>query len=111
MNPTTKTMLIAVGSISAIFIVPALIIVLRDYLNIIIFIPLFIYCFGIVGYYLYHDLLPIIKQKQLEEDEIMRRFEGNPEKIHFYKGFKKYFDGELNAKELEKWLINHPVKH
>jgi hypothetical protein len=32
----------------------------------------------------------------------MIRFNGDKDKIRYYKGFKKHFDGDLNLKELEK---------
>jgi hypothetical protein len=50
-------------------------------------------------------------QKHLEEESIIHGFNGDPEKIRFYRAYKKYFDGDLNLKQLEKWLIDHPIKH
>ena len=50
-------------------------------------------------------------RKHLEEEQVMARFNGDPEKIRFYKGFKKHFDGDLNLEELERWFINHPRKN
>lgn len=111
MNPVTKTLLIVLGSILGIFLVPLLLIVLHEYINAFIFITTVLACFILFGYHSYQELFPIIQQKQLEEEAIMARFNGDPEKIRFYKGFKKYFDGSLNADELKKWFMNHSRKH
>lgn len=111
MNPVTKTLLIVIGSILGIFLVPLLLIISRDYINAFIFITTVLACFILFGYYSYQELLTTLEKEQLEEEEIIQRFDGDPEKIRFYKGFKKYFDGILSAKELEKWLIDHPRKY
>ena len=68
-------------------------------------------CFVLFAYYTYQEFLPEIRRTQLEEAEIMARFDGDPEKIRFYRGFKKYFDGSLSAEGLEQWFLNHPGKH
>lgn len=94
-----------------IFIVPAILIIFHDYINAFIFITSVLACFILFGYFSYEEILPIIKKEQLQEEEIMARFDGDPEKIRFYRGFKKHFDGELNLEQLEKWFINHPRKH
>lgn len=111
MSPTAKTLLIVVGSVLGIFIVPAVLIIFHDYINAFIFIMSVLACFILFGYYSYEELLPVLKKAQLEEDEIMARFAGDPEKIRFYRGFKKHFNGELNLKELEQWFLTHPRKH
>jgi hypothetical protein len=49
-------------------------------------------------------------RKHLEEEEIIHRFNGNKDKIRYYKGFKKHFDGDLNLEQLEKWFDHHPHK-
>ena len=48
--------------------------------------------------------------QKIQEQQIYHQFNGDPEKIRFYKGFKKYFDGELNIDELEHWFKHHPSK-
>jgi hypothetical protein len=57
---------------------------------------------------LYLEILPILIREHLQEQEIIQRFAGNKEKIRFYRGFKKYFDGDFNAEGLKKWFMNHP---
>ena len=111
MNPVTKTLLLILGTILAVFAVPAVLIIFRDYLNAFFAVVLVLTCFVLFAYYTYQEFLPEFQRAQLEEDEIMARFEGDPEKIRFYRGFKKHFDGDLNLKQLEQWLINHPRKH
>ena len=111
MNPVAKTLLLTLGTILAVFAIPAVLIIFHAYLNAFFAIVLFVACFVLFAYYTYQEFLPEFQQAQLEEDEIMARFEGDPEKIRFYRGFKKHFDGDLNLEQLEKWLIDHPRKY
>jgi Ca2+/Na+ antiporter len=111
MNPVAKTLLLILGTILAVFAVPVVLIVFHAYLNAFFAIVVFVICVVLFVYYSYQELLPEIRRAQLEEAEIMARFEGDPEKIRFYQGFKKHFDGQLNLKQLEQWLIDHPRKH
>ena len=103
--------MIVLGSIAGIFIVPAILIIFHEYINAFIFIISVLACFILFGYYSYQELLPEFQRAQLEEDQIMARFNGDPEKIRFYRAFKKHFDGDLNLEQLEKWLIDHPRKN
>jgi hypothetical protein len=111
MNPVAKTLLLTLGTILAVFAVPAVLIIFHAYLNAFFAVVLVLSCFVLFAYYTYQEFLPEFQQAQLEEDEIIARFEGDPEKIRFYRGFKKHFDGDLDLKQLEQWLINHPRKH
>ena len=110
MNPVTKTLSIILGSILGIFLVPAILIIFHDYINAFLAITLFIACFIIFGYISYEELLPIVQREKLEEEQIMHRFNGDKDKIRYYKGFKKHFDGDLNLEELKKWFMKHPRK-
>jgi hypothetical protein len=110
-NPVTKTLLIIVGSIVGTFLVPFILIVFHDYLNAFFAIFLFILNFLLFGYYAYIDFYPVLLKRHLEEEDIIHQFHGDPNKIRFYKGFKKYFDGDLNEEGLKNWLIHHQVKH
>ena len=103
--------MIVLGSIAGIFIVPAILIIFHEYINAFIFIISVLACFILFGYYSYQEIYPEIMRKHLEEEQVMARFNGDPEKIRFYKGFKKHFDGDLNLEELERWFINHPRKN
>jgi Ca2+/Na+ antiporter len=111
MNPVTKTLLLTLGTILAMVAVPAVLIIFHVYLNAFFAIVLVLTCFVLFAYYTYQEFLPEFQQAQLEEEQIMHRFAGDPEKIRFYRGFKKHFDGDLNLDELKQWLIDHPRKH
>ena len=111
MNPVAKTLLLVLGTILAVFAVPVVLIIFHAYLNAFFAVVLVLTCFVLFAYYTYQEFLPEFRRAQLEEEQIMARFEGNPDKIRFYRGFKKHFDGDLNLKQLEQWLIDHPRKH
>jgi Ca2+/Na+ antiporter len=111
MNPVTKTLLLILGTILAVFAVPVVLIIFHAYLNAFFAIVLVLTCFVLFAYYTYQEFLLEFQQAHLEEEQIIARFEGNPDKIRFYRGFKKHFDGDLNLKQLEQWLIDHPRKH
>jgi hypothetical protein len=111
MNPVTKTLLLILGTILAVFAVPAVLIIFHAYLNAFFAVVLVLTCFVLFAYGTYQEFLPEFRQAQLEEEQIMARFAGNPEKIRFYRAFKKHFDGDLDLKQLEQWLIDHPRKH
>ena len=110
MNPVTKTLLIVLGSILGVFLVPAILIIFHDYINAFFAITLFIACFIIFGYISYEEFYPEINRIHLEEEAIFHQFHGDKDKIRYYKGFKKHFDGELNVEQLGKWFEKHPHK-
>ena len=111
MNPVAKTLLLTLGTILAVFAVPAVLIIFHAYLNAFFAVVLVLTCFVLFVYYTYQEFLPEFRQAHLEEEQVMARFDGDPEKIRFYQGFKKHFDGQLNLKQLEQWLMDHPRKH
>jgi len=111
MNPVIKTLLLILGTILTVFAVPALMIVFHAYLNAFFAIVLVLTCFVLFVYYTYQELLLEFRQAHLEEKQVMTRFAGDPEKIRFYRGFKKHFDGDLDLKQLEQWFIKHPRQH
>jgi hypothetical protein len=111
MNPVAKTLLLLAGTILAMVAVPAVLIVFHAYLNAFFAIVLVLTCFVLVVYQSYQELLPEFQQAHLEEQQIMARFNGDPEKIRFYRGFKKHFDGDLDLTQLRQWLIDHPRQH
>ena len=111
MKATHKTLLIVLGTIASVFIVPATIIIFHEYLNIFFTITTFIACFVLFGYYTYQEIYPELQKKHLEEEQIFHQFNGDKDKIRYYKGFKKHFDGDLNLEELKRWFKNHPSHH
>jgi hypothetical protein len=110
MNPVTKTMLLIFGSIFGIFLIPAILIICHEYVNAFFAIFFFLASFFVFGYYSYIEFYPIYLKQQREEDDIFHQFHGDKEKIRFYKGFKKYFDGDLSKDGLEQWFEHHPSK-
>ena len=111
MNPVAKTLLLILGTILGVFAIPAVLIIFHAYLNAFFAIVLFVTCFVLFGYYTFQEFLPEFRQAQLEEEQIIARFAGDPEKIRFYQGFKKHFDGDLNLEQLEQWFVKHPRQH
>jgi len=111
MNPVAKTLLLVMGTILAVFAIPAVLIIFHEYLNAFFAIVLVLACFVLFAYYTYQEFLPEFQRAQLEEEQIVAGFDGDPEKIRFYRGFKKHFDGDLNLDELKQWLIDHPRKY
>jgi hypothetical protein len=111
MNPVAKTLLLTLGTILAVFAVPAVLIIFHAYLNAFFAVVLVLTCFVLFAYYTYQEFLPEFRRAQLEEQQVMAGFAGDPEKIRFYRGFKKHFDGDLDLKQLEQWLMDHSVKH
>lgn len=111
MNPVAKTLLLITGTILAVFAVPVVLIIFHAYLNAFFAIVLFVTCFVLFGYYTYQEFLLEFRRAQLEEEQVMARFAGDPEKIRFYRGFKKHFDGDLNLEQLEQWFVDHPRQH
>ena len=111
MNPVIKTLSLIMGTILAVFAVPVVLIVFHAYLNAFFAVFFFVACFVVFGCYTYQEILLEFRRAHLEEQEIMHRFAGDPEKMRFYRGFKKHFDGELNLEQLEQWFEHHPTKH
>ena len=111
MNPVIKSLLIILGIILSVFAVPAILIIFHDYIYAFIAITSFIACVWLFGYYSYQEIYPEILRKHLEEEQVIARFNGDPEKIRFYRAYKKHFDGDLNLEQLKKWLIDHPRKY
>ena len=66
--------------------------------------------FWILCYMSYVDYMLWRRRHEIEEEQIYHRFNGNKDKIRLYKGYKKYFDGDLDVTELRQWFIDHP-KH
>ena len=64
--------------------------------------------FWILCYMSYTDYMIWKRRHDIEEEEIYHRFNGNKDKIRLYKGYKKYFDGDLDIVELKQWFIDHP---
>ena len=66
-------------------------------------------CLCIVCFGLYEEIKQTLMAKELEEEEIYHRFHGDPQMIRFYKGFLKYFEGDLDAEQLERYFTTHKL--
>jgi hypothetical protein len=110
MKPETETLILVIGSLLGFLLIPTLLIVLHVYVLAILFIGLMVATLALTVYYGYIELLPIIKQKHLLDEELEHRFHGDPNKIKFYKGFMKYFEGGLDQEGLKHWFEKHPTK-
>jgi hypothetical protein len=91
-------------------IVPTLLIIFRDWINVVIFISSLLYCFIIVTIEIYKEVYFFVSKEQREDEEAYHQFNYDPEKIRYYKGFKKYFRGQLSIEQLEHYFITHPRK-
>ena len=109
MKPTTKTFII-IGCMTGAFAVPVIIIMLRDFIYLAIFVISFSMCLFILGYCGYQDLLLYIRREEIEEERIFHSFHGDLEKIRLYKGFIKFFAGNVSVEHLQEWFENHPRK-
>jgi c-di-AMP phosphodiesterase-like protein len=106
----TQTVLYMLYIVLLFTIVPILLIIFRDWINIVIFILSLLYCLIIVSYEGYKEIYLSVSKEQREDAEAYHRFNNDPEKIRFYRGFKKYFRGELNIEQLKQYFIHHPRK-
>ena len=59
-------------------------------------------------YAVYEEYYPMIHKDRLEDEEAFHRFHGDPEKMRYYRAFKKYFRGDLTEEGLKNWLLHHP---
>jgi putative exporter of polyketide antibiotics len=106
----TQTVLYMLYIVLLFTIVPTLLIIFRDWINVVIFILSLLYCFIIVTYETYKEVYLFVSKEQREDEEAYHRFNNDPEKIRFYKGFKKYFRGDLTIEQLKHYFIHHPRK-
>jgi len=109
MKPETETLLLVIGTLLGFCLIPTILIVLHAYLLAILFIALLVANILLFTYYGYIELLPLIRQKHLQDKELENRFHGDPNKIKFYKGFMKFFSGSLDQKGLQRWFEKHPT--
>jgi LPS O-antigen subunit length determinant protein (WzzB/FepE family) len=107
MTPTTKATVITVAALISIAAVPVLLVVLQDWLAVIAIAVIY----PAVLYLFFKNMYDLIRtellQRMLEDKRIIDSFDNDPLKIHFYRGFKKYFDGDLDADRLKHWLEQH----
>ena len=107
MKPNIKVSIFIFLTLVGVFIVPAMLIVLHQYLYAIIAIGSFIASLYIFCYGMYEEYIGEFTRKYLEEQEVFHRFNGDQQKMRFYRAFKMYFDGDLTTEGLKKWLMSH----
>lgn len=107
MNPVSKTLLIIFGSLVGILGIPLILVILHEYVLAFTLIFVFLAVLALFVKGMFDELYPELRKKHFEEEEIMHRFHGDKRTIAYYKGFKKYFDGDLSEDGLKKWLSHH----
>ena len=107
MTPVTKASVIAGSVLASIVLVPTVLIVFRDYVLItLIFV---VYSAVLVLFFteMYWEIRRHLLRKLEEDEEVTHAFAHSPLAMHYYRGFRKYFDGDLNKDQLETWLKHH----
>ena len=110
MNPKVIALLIIIGMAVCTAALVVTVVLFREWFNLVIFLLSAAACIVIVVYHLYLELVPVIQAEVLENQEIEHRFHGDPQKMKFYRGFKKYFDGSLSSQGLEQWFKHHTTR-
>jgi hypothetical protein len=70
MTPKVKTILTVCGIVASFPLLALLLILLRDYLNIIAVVILFTSCLGLTGYFLYEEVYEEVTRRQKLHDEL-----------------------------------------
>ena len=107
MTPHAKAMWQTLAVLAAIATVPVLMVVLADYLNVIVIAITYITVFVLFFREMYLTIRAELIRPMLEDQQATAAFEGDPLKLHFYRGFRKYFDGDVNEQGLQHWLEQH----
>jgi hypothetical protein len=107
MTPQTKASLTAAALLTSLVVVPAVLIAFRDW---VLAVTVFVIYSAVVWLFL-SEMYQLLKQyflsPMIEDQQATAGFEGDPLKLHFYRGFRKYFDGEVNEEQLQHWLERH----
>ncbi len=107
MTPVTKASVTAGAVLASIVIVPAVLIVFKDYVLItLIFV---VYSAVLVLFFteMYWQIRSHLLRRLEEDEEVTQAFAHSPLAMHYYRGFRKYFDGDLDKDQLETWLKRH----
>lgn len=107
MTPVTKASVTAGAVLASFVLVPAVLIVFRDY----VLITLIFVVYSAVLILFFTEMYWEIRRhllRRLEEDEkATEAFAHNPLAMHYYRGFRKYFDGDLDEDQLKTYLQHH----
>lgn len=107
MTPHAKAMWQTLAALAAITTVPVLMVVLADYLNVIVIVVTYSTVLVLFFREMYLTIRAELIRPMLEDQQATTAFEGDPLKLHFYRGFRKYFDGDVNEQGLQHWLEQH----
>lgn len=107
MTPTTKATVVTIGVLFGFAAIPVLLIMLANWLLVITI----AITYSAVLYLFLTEMYQVIRgellRPMLEDQKAISGFDGDPMKIHFYKGFRKYFNGEVDEQGLQHWLERH----
>ncbi len=107
MKAQTKATVLTVTALFSMVAVPVALIMLRDWLAVMaiaVIYPVIVWLFVIN---MYKEIRHVVLLPLLADEQAMQSLGSDPLKIHFYRGFKKYFDGDLDADGLQQWLQHH----
>lgn len=107
MTPQIKAMWQTLAVLAAITTVPVLMVVLADYINIIAIAVTYSTVLVLFFREMYLTIRAELIRPMMEDQQATTAFEGDPLKLHFYRGFRKYFDGDVNEQGLQHWLEQH----
>jgi hypothetical protein len=107
MTPQAKAIWQTVAVLVAGTAVPVLMVVLADYLNIIVIAVTYSAVLVLFFREMYLTINAALLRPMVEDQQATAAFEGDPLKLHFYRGFRKYFDGDVSEQELQHWLERH----
>lgn len=107
MTPQTKATVITVCVLVGMVIVPVTLIVLRDWLLAAAVIVIYSFVLWLFFSEAYRVLRQYFLAPMIEDQQATQAFNGDPLKMHFYRGFRKFFNGNVNEQELQHWLERH----
>jgi hypothetical protein len=87
-----KTSYQAALIVAGLILMPVLIVLLANYINIIVIIITFSLSFSLVAYYLYVDIKEELDWTRSEDERLTYGFKDNPYKMRMYKFYKNYFN-------------------
>ena len=107
MTPQTKATLITVSVLASMVLVPVVLIVLRVWLLAAAVVVIYSVLLWLFFSEMYKLLREYFLSPMLEDQQATHAFNGDPLKLHFYRGFRKFFNGDVNEQELQHWLERH----
>lgn len=107
MTPQTKAQVLTLAALVSVVAVPVLLIALHDWF----YVMVIAVTYGAVLALFFREMYLIVNAELLrpiiEDQQATESFAGDPLKLHFYRGFRKFFDGNLDQDQLQHWLEHH----